>query len=781
MKKISLDDLKSNVSLKLDFKSTKEIEPYYGIIGQKKALDSIYSAMQIKDKGFNLYVSGSIGIGKTSYVLSVVNSLAINEKVPNDYIYLYNFENPNEPVYISLEAGMGYELKADMNNFITNLISSFKSKLTGDNYEKEKKEIIERHDKQKKDLISEFDKYSYSKGFKVKYSQDGISFSPVYKDKIIDEKEYSTLSEEVKEEFKNMSPIIQEETSNILKKLDNIDFICLNSIKEWETNLATFLTVQCIKDLKIKYKKNLKLQNFFYSIQSDTVKNLNNIKAYIIDKEKNKFLSPFNNYKVNLLVDNNNLDHAPVIKCLNPTYYDLFGKLEFETINNSIKTGFDMLKSGLIHRANGGYIILNIKDVLSSTPIWEALKRVIKSNEISIDSSRDINQPVTLTSLKPEAIPINIQFILIGSESNYANLIKLDPDFKKLFKMKAEFDDTTELTDDNLVKFVRYISFVCKQHNLLNLNYEAVIAVIEYSLKLSTTIDRLSANMLDICDILIESNFVASKAKIITEKHVKQAIINKKNRYSLYDDNLTKLILEDTVMISNEGSKIGQINGLTIINTGDFSFGKPVRITANTFLGKNGIVNIEREIAMSGSTHSKGVYILSAYIGEKYAQTFPLSLTASICFEQLYNGVDGDSASSTELYAILSSLSGIPIKQNFAVTGSVNQKGEIQPIGGVSEKIEGYYKVCKQKGLNNNSVLIPIQNIKNLILNDEVIESIEKNEFNIYAISNIDEGIELLTGIKSGKLINNEYEKDSINYLVYEKLKNYAINSKEYN
>ncbi len=798
-KELTVEEIENNVNFNIDFKTTKELEPFSGIIGQERALKSITSAMKIKNKGFNLYVCGSLGIGKTSYVLSVINKLAENSSVPYDYCYIYNFENPSEPLYVSLEPGMGYELKVDMEQFINKLLLSFSTKLAGDTYEKEKKDILDRYDKSKKKILDDFDKFTFSQGFKIKYDKEGISFSPVFKGVVIDEKEFGNLSETDKKYFKDTSPSIQEGTIKILKQLDDLDATAQISIKDWESNLATFLSTQCIKDLKVKYKNNLKLQNFFYSIQSDIVNNVEFFKQYksyvknVNNKDSkmqeniksiNKISYPFDNYKINVIIDNDSLSCAPVVLCKNPNYYDLFGKLEFENSNQGVKTNYTMLKPGLIHKANGGYIIINIKDILNSIPTWEALKRTIRNSEIAMDSSRDITQPITITSLKPEPIPIDIQFVLVGSEANYVQLSKLDTDFKKLFKIKAEFEDTLEKNADNVNKLCRYISYICKIYNLLPFNHDAVTKIINYSSKIAGDQNKLTSIMLEIIDILIECNHTATESgkKLITSKEVIDTIKNKKNRYSLYDDNLSKLISDGSVIISTGGAKIGQINGLTIVNTGDFMFGKPVRITANTFMGNNGIINIEREVAMSGTTHSKGVYILSAYIGEKYAQDFPLTLTASICFEQLYNGVDGDSASSTELYAILSSLSSIPIKQNFAVTGSVNQKGEIQPIGGVSEKIDGYFNVCKDRGLDGtHSVLIPYQNVRNLNLSEEILKAIEDGKFHIYPISTIEEGIELLTGVKFGNLLeDNTYEKGTINYLVYNKLKQYAENSKTY-
>lgn len=785
----------------LDFKDTSEIEPFNGIIGQERALDAIKSAMQIPQKGFNLYVSGNIGIGKTAYALSVVNNLSKKQPIPKDYCYIHNFDNPNEPIAICLEPGMGSEFKQDMNRFITSLLARLSKDLSGDMYEKEKKNILDRYARAKENIMKEFDKSTYEQGFKVRNTEGGIYFSPVHNGVILNEKDFNILDEKTKKYFEEKSPKIQEQTLQVLRELDALDKKAEQVIKEWQSNLTTFAVTQCMSDLKIKYKKNLKIQNFLYSIQSDAVKNVDLFKQYEDNIKKpapaapsqvmmqnlmqKKEMKPWENYRVNLLVDNDRLTHAPVILCKNPNYFDLFGKLEFETTSAGTRTSYKLLKPGLVHKANGGYLIINIRDLLNSAPTWEAFKRVLRNQELSIDSSRDIAQPVTIVSLKPEPIPIKMQVILIGSELHYQQLCAMDVDFKKLFKIKADFDDYYIRNKENIKRFIQHVSYTCKKHNLLPVTPEGIKELIEYSSKCAGNQNRLTAIMQDITDIVIEGNFIATstRKKKISEAEITKALATKVKRFSKYNDQLNHMISDGDIIISTDGEKIGQINGLTIAVTGDCSFGQPVRITANTFIGKSGVVNIEREVAMSGTTHSKGVYILSAYIGEKYAQENPLSLTASICFEQLYNGIDGDSASSTELYAILSSLAGVPIKQSLAVTGSVNQKGEVQTIGGVTDKIEGFFKVCKTKGLNKeNGVLIPYQNVKNLTLSDEIIEAVKNGDFHIYPISTIDEGIEILTGVNAGTLQENgEYEKDSINYLVSEKLKKYAKRSIKFN
>lgn len=783
----------------LQFTTTDEIEPFNGIIGQERALEAIKSAMQIPQKGFNLYISGTLGIGKTAYALSVVNSLSEKLPVPQDYCYINNFENPNEPIAVCLAPGEGMEFKQDMNRFINSIITRINKELTGDMYEKEKKTIVDRYKRAKENLMREFDKSTFEKGFKVRNTENGIYFSPVHNGVVLDEKSFKVLDEKTKKYFEEKSPEIQEQTLQVLKELDALDKKCEQVLKEWENNLATFAVTQCMSDLKIKYKKNLKIQNFLYSIQSDVVKNVEFFKKDNSEKDlkmmsnpylmqqmmKAKNQKPWERYRVNLVINNDRLQHAPVVLCKNPNYFDLFGKLEFESTPQGTKTNYNMLKPGLIHKANGGFLIINIRDLLLSAPTWEAFKRVLRNQELAIDSSRDIHQPITVVSLKPEPIPINMQVILIGSELHYQQLCAMDADFKKLFKVKADFDDTYDRNKENVKKLVQFIAYVCKKHSLLPFDKTGVKEIIEYSSKCAGNQNKLTAIMQDISDLIIESNFIAtsSRKKIITDYEVQKALEAKTKRFSKYNDALNKMIKQGDIIISTSGKKVGQINGLTIAVSGDCSFGQPVRITANTFIGKSGVLNIEREVSMSGKSHSKGVFILSAYIGEKYAQDIPLSLTASICFEQLYNPIDGDSASSTELYAILSSLADVPINQSLAVTGSVNQKGEIQPIGGVTDKIEGFFKVCKEKGLNEeNGVLIPYQNIKNLTLSDEIVEAVKSGKFHIYPVNSIDEGIEILTGIPAGK--QNEdgtYEEGTINYLVYKKLEKYAQNSAKYN
>ncbi len=789
IKELKYTQLTNDCPLSLfKFKTTDDLETYGGIIGQERALTAVKTAMQIKQHGFNLYVCGNVGMGKTSYVLSIVNKLARLQNAPNDICYINNFDSPNEPYAVELEAGLGRIFKEDMNKFISNIKNELEKAFNSDDLEKERKVVTATYEAKKATIMHEFDEYTTKEGFKIKATDTGIYFSPIYNGNVLNEQEFNQLDDKTKAIFKEKSPKIQSETAEIMKQLECLERECSCKINEWQSNVATYIVSRNINDIKLKHKRNLKVQNFLFNVQNDVIKNVDKFKPKKLDPAGNPMAmsgrimpEPWEKYRVNLLVNNENIQHAPVVVSTNPNYFDLFGKLEYENQMGSLRTDHTMLKAGILHKANGGYLIVNARDLISNMTLWEAFKRILRNGELTIDSSRDIPTNGAIVSLKPEIIALDLQVILIGSESIYTQLSNLDADFKKLFKVKADFDDSIPRTDENVQKTAEYVAAVVDRSSLLPFKREAVKEIVEYSSRCAGDKNKLTAMQVDITDIIIESSFIAEQLnkKVVDTEHVKTAIKNRLYRFGKYDDGLKDLIKDGTILISTDGMEVGKINGLTVINTGDAVFGKPVRITANTFIGSSGVINIEREVAMSGTTHSKGVYILAAYLGEKFAQEYPLSLTASLCFEQLYNGVDGDSASSTELYAILSSLSGVPINQGIAVTGSVNQKGEIQPIGGINEKLEGFFEVCKHKGLTGTQgAMIPKQNVDNISVSTELVEAVKNGMFHIYPVSTIDEGIEILTGVSAGTSnLEKGYTKNSIYYLAQQKLNDYAKKS----
>lgn len=786
-------DLKLRCDPKVfNFTTTDELEPISTGIGQERGIKALEFGLNVDINGYNVYVEGPYGVGKTAYVKNYLKVISKKKKVPSDWCYLYNFDNPNEPVAVSLPAGQGKEFKDTMNSFINEIKVDIRNTFNNEDFEKEKKLIKQEYETRRNLLMEQLNKKSAEYGFTVKSSQNGIYMMPIVNGKTIAEEEFNKLDEAVKKEYETKSTIVQQHIMEAIGQIKSIERESDKHIQEWQSNVALLTINGHINLIKDKYKRHKKINHFLDSVKKDILKNVNLFTADEKTLEGKlqgpqaahpEVFKPWLNYRVNLFIDNSNLEGAPAVADTNYSYHNIFGKLEYENYYGTLKTDYTMLKPGLLHIANGGYLVFQANDLLTNSLCYDALKKVLRSKTLGIENATDPRSSMVMVSLKPEPIPLDLKVILIGDENIYQTLLAMDPDFRKLFKIKVEFADDAPMNKDNIVKLARFVKGYCDHENLPPLDSGAMAKIIEYASKLADNQDKLSTRFTDLSVVVGEASTWAkmARSKVITEEFITKALAEKIDRVKKYDERYMEMIKDDTLLISTSGSEIGQINGLTIMNVGDYTFGKPVKITANTYTGKNGIINIEREVELSGSSHSKGILILSGYLGEMFAQDMPLSLTASICFEQLYSGVDGDSASSTELYAILSSLSGIPINQSFAVTGSVNQKGEIQPIGGVNDKIEGFYQVCKMRGLDGtHSVIIPKQNIKKLNLSQEVVDAVKNGNFHIYAISTIEEGIELLTGVPAGnKDENGNFPAGTINYLVYNKLKKYAEISKE--
>lgn len=770
------------------FNDTSELESINTGIGQDRGIKALEFGINVNIKGYNLYLEGPSGVGKTMYAKNYLDKISKKMKVPSDWCYIYNFDNPNEPIAVSFNAGQGKEFKETMNDFVKDICSDIKNTFNNEEFEKEKTLIKQEFEEKRSSLLEDLNKKSERHGFQVKSAQNGIYMMPVIDGKTIEEEEFEKLDQSIKKQFEEKSGIVQQQIIEVIGKIKEIEKASDKRIQEWQSNIALLTVNSHINYIKSKYKRNKKVNKFLNDIKEDILKNISLFISHDDNKEhsltpKQEQPKPWLNYRVNLFVDNSNTTGAPVIMDSNYSYHNIFGKLEYENYYGALKTDYTMLKPGLLQIANGGYIIFQAKDLLANGICYEALKKALRIKEISIENNSDQRTSMVMISLKPEPIPLDLKVIIVGNDSIYQSLLSMDSDFRKLFKIKVEFEEDAPLTVDNMNKLARFIHGFCEQEELPHLNKEAVAKVIEYASKLSQAKDKLSTRFTDIAQVVGEAATWAQmdKKKLVTSEYIDKALKERVQRVKKYDSKFVEMIKENTLLIDTAGFVVGQINGLTVMTIGDYTFGKPVKITASTYVGKSGIINIEREVELSGSSHSKGVLILTGYLGEMFAQDIPLSLTASICFEQLYNGVDGDSASSTELYSILSSLSGVPINQALAVTGSVNQKGEIQPIGGVNDKIEGYFQICKIRGLDgSHGVIIPIQNENNLSLSDEVIQAVKDNKFHIYSISNIDEGIEILTGVPAGKKDSNgNFPAGTINYLVLEKLKKYTAISKK--
>ena len=776
-----------------DFDTTADLAPMVSGIGQDRGIKALEFGVNVDIKGYNLYLEGPTGVGKTSYAKNYLNKVAKKKKTPCDWCYVYNFEDPNEPVAISLAAGQGKDFKETMDSFIKDIQIDIRNTFNNDDFEKEKALIKSEYEEKRNVLMTRLNEYSEKYGFQVKSAQNGIYMMPILDGKTIEQEDFEKLDESIKKQYEEKSVIVQEQIIQAIGEIKEIEKQTAKKLEEWQSNIALLTVNQHINYIKSKFKRNKKITKFLDSIKKDILKNID---YFLVEPPQEQAVpqmpgprpempKPWLNYRVNLFVDNSEQDGAPVIMESDYSYHNIFGKLEYENYYGALKTDFTMLKPGLLHKANGGYIMFQAKDLLANGICYETLKKALRMEELILENAADQRSSMVMVSLKPEPIPLDLKVILLGSEQVYQTLLALDEDFRKLFKIKVEFEDTSENTLENMNKIASFIHGFCEKESLLPLDRTAVAKVMQFSSRLADDQEKLSTRFNDLSQIIGEAATWAQmdKAKVVTGEYIDKALKERIERIKKYDSRYLEMIKDNTLLINTSGSKVGQINGLTIMSIGDYAFGKPAKITANTYTGKSGIINIEREVDLSGSTHSKGVYILSGYLGEMFAQDIPLSLTASICFEQLYNGVDGDSASSTELYAILSSLSGVPINQSLAVTGSVNQKGEIQPIGGVNEKIEGFFQICQTRGLDgSHGVIIPIQNVKNLNLADNVLEAVKAKKFHIYAISSIDEGIELLTGVPAGKKDGNgRFPAGSVNYLAYEKLKKYAEISKKHN
>ncbi|MBU7043824.1 MAG: AAA family ATPase, partial [Theionarchaea archaeon] len=612
---------------------------------------------------------------------------------------------------------------------------------------------------------------------------------PIVNGEPMDEKEFMTLSAEKREEIQEKQQELMKDLRSTMRKIKALQVKINESIEKLNHEVALFTIGHLIDNLQEKYADNSGIVSYLDAVEKDIV---DNVKQFIeepsvpntpLPTEWLKEL-PFRKYEVNVIVDNTELTGAPVITENNPTYPNLFGRIEKEAQFGILSTDFTMIRGGSLHSANGGYLVIPTEELLRNMFSYDSLKRDLQNQAITIEEAAERLGYMTTKGLKPSPIPLDIKVVLIGDPLFYQLLYIRDATFKELFKVKADFDTSMDRNEDSIKQYAAFICTLCKKEKLTHLDASAVAKIIAYGSRLVSDQKKLSTKFADIADVIKEAHFYATqdKADQVTDTHVIKALEEKEYRSSMIQEKIEEMIDRGIILIDTEGVATGQVNGLSVISLGDFTFGKPSRLTASIGIGREGIIDIEREAQLGGRIHTKGVMILSGYLTQKYAQKNPLSLTARLVFEQSYEGVEGDSASSAELYALLSSLSDIPLTQELAVTGSVNQKGEVQAIGGVNHKIEGFFEVCKAKGFTGSQgVLIPESNITNLMLKEEVVQAVEKGTFHIYAVGTIDEGIEILTGVPAGtQLKDGTFEKDSVNYLVNNRLQDMADTLKQF-
>lgn len=775
------------------FQSTAELTPLRGIIGQERAVKAFEFGLAVKMKGYNIYMSGPSGTGKTTYALNSTKKLAETEPVPMDWCYVYNFQNPMKPMAISFDAGIGKQFKDDMAEFVVQIRKDLSKAFLSEDYEKQKLVIVHSFEERQDEMFEKMSVLADEYDFMLKSMDSGIYFIPIVNGEPVEDENYDVLSEDEKTLIEKRNHSLREKIAPFMRQNHELQKECDKQVDELKHKVGMTAIGHHVEELLETYKMYERAVSYINDVQKDI---LDNLDQFMDEEQSNEdvlsALMPMLGkkqeedvtlrYRVNLIVDHSQTQGAPVVATFNPTYNNLMGEIEYDSEFGSLTTDFMKIKSGLFHQANRGYLIVQAHDILSVPHAWEALRSVIKTKEINIDWIREMQGSTTAPVLKPEPIPIQFKVIMIGSEYSYYLLSECDEEFDKFFKIRADFDYEMPRTDENILKITQFIKEFVEREKTLEFDVSAICAIIEYSSRLVSCQDKLSTRFNHLAEILVES-FTWAKlesATIITANHVHKAIYEKEQRMKLYEEKLDKMLDEDVIMIDTQGAEIGQINGLAVLDMGSYAFGTPSRITATTYVGKSGIVNIEKEARMSGHTHDKGVQIITGFLGQTYAQKFPMSLSCRVCFEQNYNGIDGDSASSTELYCIISSLSELPIRQNLAVTGSVNQKGEIQAIGGVTQKVEGFFKLCKKRGLiGNQGVIIPLSNVRELVLNDEVIEAVKAGVFHIYPITHIDEGIELLMGYPAGeKDEHGEFPANSVHGKVYAKLKVFAEASK---
>ncbi|MGY3804245.1 Lon protease family protein [Pigmentibacter ruber] len=766
-RRLTTDEVYRSCEEKLvETEKLKKMEPNYDIISQVRAVRAINLGLGIQKPGYNIYVAGVQGTGKTSVIRTFLKKTAEKCSTPGDWIYVYNFKNPESPHAMELKTGIAKRFKKQMDELMEQLTVELVDAFQSEEYETNVNSTVNASNEKKAKLFSELEKAAKAKNFGVKSTRMGIVTVPIVEGKPLSEKDYSDLNEEQKEKIESERNLLEPEVLDFARKVRAIENETKNKLEELQSELGDYVVSQALIPFLKEYEHEKNVLEYLDEVKNHLLENLNDFLPDDEDGEGEgeetvapssyhlKKGDPHLPYRINVFVDNTEIKGAPIIIENNPTFYNLFGKIEKNIEYGVYTTDFKMIKAGSLARANGGYLVLNALDVLRAPHVWDTLKRVMKNQKLFIEDLGEQYSILATSGLRPEPIPLNVKIILIGSDWIYRMLYQHDEDFNKIFKIKADFDAQMDRSQKTIHDYVEFISTRTKVENLLPFDESGIAAIIEFGSRIVDDQDKLTTRFSLIKDITIEADFIAKeqKSKKVTRKDVEKAIEERYSRSSAIEDHIIEMLERKDIIISTNSRRVGEINGLAVYSLGDLSFGVPTRITCRTYKGKPGILNIEREASLSGKLHNKGVSILTSWINATFAKKQPAHIAATICFEQNYNGVDGDSATLAELCLVLSSIANIPIDQGIGVTGSVNQFGEIQPIGGVNEKIEGFFKTCKLQGLTGRQgCIIPVQNIKHLMLNRDVREAIEKEQFHIWPVAKVEEAFELLTGFCAGK------------------------------
>ncbi len=783
----------------LGIRSMDQVKPQKEIIGQDRALRALRVGLEMMHHGYNIFVTGDSGTGRTTTIKRLLREFEHRPVELTDKCYVHNFRDNDSPIMIALPAGKGNTFKKDVENLLTELQRAIPAVFESRRFQEQRKSTLDHFQDRQRSVLKDFEKKVKEKGFEVVQVQSGPGMRPEIAP-TIEGSPMSTEQLQAKVDAGEMTPehlnsLLKEQSDLegqmelVMREMRNIERKAKKSVDDLNRKLIEPVVHELIADLEEKYD-SAKLKEWLKDVRANVMENIHRFQPReepaqgILGMQLSREEDLFTEYKVNVIVENSHVIGVPIIIETNPRYKNLFGTIERVVDRNGVwRTDFTEIRGGSLLKADGGYLVINALDALVEPGVWPTLKRVLRDRLLDI-------QPLESglfggsSALKPEPIPVNVKVVMIGDPRIYHILYRMDEDFSKVFKIRADFDTEMPNEEKSVSSYVSFIKMLCDEEKLLAFDISGVTELLEYGVRLSGQQNKLSTRFNVVADVIREASYWAEKdrVRLVTDSHVRKAINERIERVRLIEDKMQEMLDDGSILIDTEGAVTGQVNGLSVLQVGEHAFGRPSRITVKTSMGRAGIINIERESELSGPSHNKGVLILTGYLRAMYAQQKPLVMSASIAFEQSYSGVDGDSASSTEVYALLSSLSGIPLRQDIAVTGSVNQHGEIQPIGGVNLKVEGFFDVCKARGLTRSQgVMIPHQNMKDLMLRHDVVEAVRNGSFHVYAIKTIDEGITLLTGCAAGKqLPNGKFTPGSIHALVDARLTSYAKNQKKF-
>ncbi len=769
----------------LHFQSTADLEPVIGVIGQPRAVEAVDFGVSIASPGYNMFALGPSGTGRTTTIMKSLAREAAGKPVPNDWCYVNNFGEPHRPRVLRLPPGRATQLRSDMNNLIDELTTELPRAFESEDYARQKEQIGREIADEKQRLLSQLERYAAERGFALVRTPAGVGIVPVREGKALTPEEYGRLERGVREQLEAEGARLQEALNATLRQSRRLDRLARERIQRLDREVAAFATGPIFDELRETYAEFPGVLDYLNAAQKDVIDNLETFRQARAAETGEvpaalarlmAIQAPsLDRYRVNVAVDNSQTRGAPLIQETNPTFPNLVGRIEYQAQFGALVTNFTLIKAGALLRANGGYLVLDAREVLLSPFAWDALKRALKTRCLRVEEMGQEYRFAITATLEPEPVPLEIKVVLIGEPLLYYLLYAYDEDFRELFKVKADFAVVMDWTPEAADQYIRFIAGVSREEKLRPFAPSGVARIMEQSARQVEDQRKLSTRFGDVIDLLREASFWAGEAGhgLVTAEDVRKAVDTRIYRSNQIEERIREMVARGILLVAVDGEVAGQVNGLSVMQFGDYGFGRPSRITARIAAGRDGVIDIQRETKMGGPIHSKGVLILSGYLAGKYATARPLTLSASIAFEQLYEGVEGDSASSTELYALLSSLSGYPIRQGLAVTGSVNQYGKVQAIGGVNQKIEGFFDVCRVLGLSGQQgVLIPADNAQHLMLREDVIEAVRQGRFHIYPVNTIDEGIEVLTGRPAGEQQpDGTYPEGTVNGAVQARLR----------